>query len=86
MVFLHFGHFGGVPLTILSHTAAASSGFLLSFCTDLSLYLLKDISGSISVHLPLRTRLGYIETYFLFENGNILMKKTAKYSLFFASS
>ena len=51
VVFLHFGHLGGVPLTMLSHTAVASSGFLLSFCTDLSLYLLKHIGVSVSVHL-----------------------------------
>ena len=41
MLFLHFGHLGGVPFTILSQTAAAKSGFLVASCgVDLSLYLI----------------------------------------------
>ena len=82
VVFLHFGHFGGVPLTILSHTAAASSGFLLSFCTDLSLYLLNDISGSISVHLPSENAVGLHRNLLPLWKWKYIDEENCKYSLF----
>lgn len=48
MLFLHLGHLGGVPFTMLSHTAAASSGFAPFSDKDLSLYLPKDLHCNVT--------------------------------------